>query len=682
MPAGDNKTIKIPFPTGGIDVSQGLFNQRPGTSPFAVNVRGYDATGRLRGGSRSGINPFLGIGSTAQVAGFNRIQSLSCIVTANAEATFSGISSQVSIRKFYSEVDSPPTRDSPVTFQPFNWFPGTSPTITAVTAPVVGTPDDGGTGMGTATFKISTDGTTVTVVATFVSAGFPPPAGMDYFYSGPAKVQTLTQSNVIFFNPALSTISSSWTVVSGGFIAQYVFNVFFTAVGTQPFQLSESGRIVTAVASSQGIVAFADAGNDVWTLATNSSSTTPPLSATNLNFGAASNGKLWMVDGIDYRVFDPETGVISDWVASAGSLPVDADGLGARGIEAWRGRIVLFAVPGNPYDWYMAELGDPTNLDYAPLDPPAGPGPTPTDAVSSQTGPQGQVGDIMTGFIPFNDDVAFMACSHTLYLLQGDPQDNGQISLITDAIGLAFGRAWCKGPDGTVYFFSNRCGLYSLTPGQQPQRISQSIDPLVRDINTGLNRVTMMWNETFQGVQVWITPIQAPGAATHLFFEQRTGAWWQEEYEETLHNPLCACQFDGNNPEDRCVLIGSWDGVVRLLDQNAVTDDGRPIQSNVVFPPILSPGLDDVALDEIQAVMGEGSSDVTWNVLVGRTAEEALKAGVAETGIFEAGRNATAYVGRRDHALYVQFLSQAMWRFDEMRAVVRSGGPKSARAKD
>lgn len=447
-------------------------------------------------------------------------------------------------------------------------------------------------------------------------------------------------------------------------------------------QLSESGRVVTAVACSQGIVKFCNAGDTDWTEATNTSSTTPPLDVNLLNFAAASNGKLWFTDGLNYRVFDPSDGTIVDWTASIGDLPVDADSRGARIIEAWRGRIFLAGVLGAAYDWFMSRIGDPTDWDYAPLDPPDGPGPAPDDAVSSQTGPQGQVGDVITGFIPFNDDNAFILCSHTLYLLQGDPQDNGQISLITDTIGAAFGRAWCKSPDGTVYFFSNRCGIYTLVPGQQPQRITQAIEQLVQDTDTGANRVTMMWDDRFQGVHVWITPIAGVAPATHLFFEQRTGAWWQDEYDNDYHNPLCACQFDGNNPQDRVVLIGSFDGVVRFLDPNADNDDGRTIFSNVTFPPILSPGLDDMILDEWQAVLGEDSGDVAWNILLGTTAENALAGGVQETGSWTAGRNATQRVGRRAHAIIPQFTSETQWRMEEVRAVVRTGGLKSARAQE
>lgn len=81
------KTIDLRFPLGGIDLSMGYTMQRPGTSPRAINVRGFDAgTQRLRGGSRPGLRPFLGKGSTAQVAGFHLIQSLTTIVWVNPSA--------------------------------------------------------------------------------------------------------------------------------------------------------------------------------------------------------------------------------------------------------------------------------------------------------------------------------------------------------------------------------------------------------------------------------------------------------------------------------------------------------------------------------------------------------------------------------------------------------------------
>ena len=436
---------------------------------------------------------------------------------------------------------------------------------------------------------------------------------------------------------------------------------------------SLSGRIVTLVATSQGMIFYAHAGDAVWSAPTNST-TTPMLDLTALNFASANIGSLWFVDGTNYRQFNAETTTVTAWTASAGNMPL-VNGTAARGTETWRGRTVVFGLLGDSYDWFMSAIGDPTNWDYAPVSP------GPADAVSGGTGPQGKVPDVITGFAPYTDDIAYLGCSHSIYQFTGDPQSGGSIDLITDEIGMAWGRAWTKDPYGNLYFMSNRTGLYMAAPGQQLQRISFQIDNLLKNINTGTNAFTLLWNDVQQGIHVWITPL-AGGATTHYFLEKRTNGWFADQHSENLHNPLCACQFDGNNPEDRVVVIGSFDGVVRFLDANAQDDDNRPIFSSVIFPPMISPGLDDMILTEWQAVLGSDSNSVAWQVLAGTTCEQALDNEPQEEGTWEPGRNDTQYVNVRSHVIYPMMTADLQWRMENIRAIVRTGGPKSARAKN
>lgn len=200
--------------------------QRPRTTTVGNNVRSFDAlTLRMRGGSRGGLTPFFGAGSTQQVAGTFLVQHLNTIVTVSRAALNPPNNNFVTLtmRLNYSEVNSPPARDAPQLEQPIKWYEGTAPTYKGVTNVIVGTPDGGGTGQGTADFTIETDFVNVTLTASFVSAGFPGP----YFYSGAGQVQTKTQTFAQFFNPAISQLTGSWTVVAGSFIAVYVFNIFY-----------------------------------------------------------------------------------------------------------------------------------------------------------------------------------------------------------------------------------------------------------------------------------------------------------------------------------------------------------------------------------------------------------------------------------------------------------------------
>ena len=86
-PVQREQTLDLRFPLQGINTSNAYHKQPPETTPTAINVRAFDSgTSRARGGSRAGLSPFFGQGSTAQVSGFHRIQSLSCIVTADPSA--------------------------------------------------------------------------------------------------------------------------------------------------------------------------------------------------------------------------------------------------------------------------------------------------------------------------------------------------------------------------------------------------------------------------------------------------------------------------------------------------------------------------------------------------------------------------------------------------------------------
>ncbi len=434
-------------------------------------------------------------------------------------------------------------------------------------------------------------------------------------------------------------------------------------------QLSLSGRVVTAVASSQGMIKYAHAGDTVWHSPTNAT-TTPMLDIDRLNFASANVGSLWFVDGINYRVFDATTTTVSAWTASAGSLPT-AGGTIPELTETWRGRTCLFGMKGDPYDWFMSAIGNPRDFDYAPGSP------SPAQAVAGSAGPQGKIADIITGFAPYTDDIAFLGCNNSLYLFNGDPQANGQIDLVSDRIGMAWGRAWTKDAYGNLYFFSNRCGIYSVTPGQQPQRISQQVDQSLFNLNMGENSVSMAWDDRQQGFHVFITEVEDAAATTHLFWEWRSNSWFKDVFSNPNHNPLCACQFDGNNPEDRVVLIGSWDGVVRYLDPNAQNDDGRIIQSSVLIGPMQSSQfatLDEFLLTEIQGILGNDSGLVTWNILLGDTPEQALLNPVQATGTFSGGRNPTALVRRASHAIYIQLTSEVPWRMEQIRAIIRVSG--------
>jgi hypothetical protein len=211
--------------------------------------------------------------------------------------------------------------------------------------------------------------------------------------------------------------------------------------------------------------------------------------------------------------------------------------------------------------------------------------------------------------------------------------------------------------------------------------ISQGIYQRLLPINTGENSIRMAYDHRFEGVWVFITPLAGPAATTHYFLERKTNAWWPVEFDNPNHNPLCCVTFDGNLPDDRCVLIGSWDGYVRKVDPEATTDDGTPITSSVTIGPFLTKDFDEIVLNQLLADLAEDSGPVTWTVFVGTTAEAALASRGVRSGTWTAGRNHASPVQRGGHAVYVRIDATGPWQLERIRAFVESRGLYRAQQK-
>lgn len=433
-------------------------------------------------------------------------------------------------------------------------------------------------------------------------------------------------------------------------------------------ELSQSGRVVTLVAVSQGTVKVANPGDTAWTTPTNNTGETPALNYTGVMMSAQNSQKLFFVDRINMAYYDPATNSVETWTASAGTLPIDSDGNRPTLICTWRGRTVLSGLLKDPSNVFMSRVGDPFDFDYAPVSP------SPADAVAFNTGTFGRAADSVTALVPFNDDVMIIGGDHSIYLMRGDPMAGGQIDQVTDSIGFAYGQAWCQDSTGTVYFLSNKCGVFSMVPGAQPVRISQPIEPLVQALDMGRNVFRMAFVEATQTLHLFVTWADEPRATTHYAWEYRTQAWWQDTFANKDHNPLCCVTFDGNGPDDRQLLIGCWDGYVRRVDPSAPDDDGHAIASEVWIGPVLTRDFDAILLKDLQGVLGEASGDVTFDVHVGDTAEQALASASVQTGTLSAGRNYNEHVRASGHAIYVRLASSVQWAMEAIRLRVATQG--------
>lgn len=432
-------------------------------------------------------------------------------------------------------------------------------------------------------------------------------------------------------------------------------------------QLSEVDAQGAVVAGGQNSITLGTAFN-----------VADPFRSTGVVFGAPNGLSMFYATGsTTYQRFNLSSsgpGSVANWTASAGSMPT-GNGEGCRLIEAWRGTLVLSGLRSDPQNWFMPRVNAVTDFDYAPTSA------SPTQAVAGNTAPAGLVGDVVNAMVPWDQQLVF-GCDHGVYVLDGHPADGGRITQVLDGVGMAFGRPWCKSPDGTLFFYSVDGDAYAWPKGGRPTLLSEALgDELERDLST--HHARMVWDTRTRGLYLFLTPNTAKAEATHWFWEERTGGWFPFSFENPLWNPKAVCVVDGDDPADRHVLLSAWDGFVHTFDPTADRDNGsKAIASEAWLGPVLTQTADEMEVKELVAVLAEDSDDVTATVHVGHTPEEArASAAATEPVTWVAGRNAATPVRRRAHALFVRITSEGKWAFESLRATVARGGKVRGRSR-
>jgi len=397
-------------------------------------------------------------------------------------------------------------------------------------------------------------------------------------------------------------------------------------------------------------------------------------SLANKIFSAPMFDKLYFADGVNEKLYNLTTDAVAAWTASSGSLPGTT--YKPRLIELWHGRIVCSGVRDDPHNWFMSAVGDADNWNYSPATT------VETQAIAGNNSTAGKVGDVINTMIPYNDDLLIFGCDHSIWQLTGDPVAGGRIDRISDITGMSFGRPWAKTPDGAIYFWGSRGGLYRMIPGSAPERISaDKIDERFADVDIENVMVSMVWDDRTQGLHVFISPLTA-AAATHYYYDARNDSFWADSFASTNHNPITVDLFDGDDPTDRVVLLGGMDGYIRKIDVAADDDDTEDIDSYVVIGPVKLAQNMSFRLDEIQVLLGENSDAAKLEVYVGNTVEQAYNS----TQVFEAnlvaGRNPSKRPRRRGHAAYIKILNDdpdSKWSYESMNVSLTPYGRNAQR---
>jgi hypothetical protein len=286
--------------------------------------------------------------------------------------------------------------------------------------------------------------------------------------------------------------------------------------------------------------------------------------------------------------------------------------------------------------------------------------------------------------MPWDNDYLLFGMDHSIGMMAGNPAGGGRFDMLSDITGVVWGREFSIHPDRSMWFIGSRGGLYRLGSGNRiPERISSTqIDERLADIDLKNMIVEMQWDDRMQGFLVAFTPRDLVTATTHYFYDVRNNAWFPWKFAGTRHDPRVLHLFDGDDPDDRVLLLGCGDGYLRKMDYDGTSDDSTAIDSYVMIGPIQDTDSVPLLLSELSAVLDNSSSPMTYSIHVGDSAEGALAAGQFSAGQFTSGRNYSHRSPVTGHSMFIKLRNSSnnqTWALERVQAVVQQTSPKHSR---
>ncbi len=608
------KQVEIQFPFRGLDESSAFTRQRGGqqgtyTTADCMNVVGFDpTTGRNRGAARGGTAKYC----PDRIDGASAGQCIAHVVGAPE------------IANRVTGASSSPASELRVTASGIarDLGPNTPLPVGDRTLTVVGV-------AGGDVAKISATGVTEVTSGTAAFSTVPKVIFAEPFFN---DIYFCDGANYKFYDVSANLISP-WEATNGG---------------TMPAQESEVGTITNATNASPIVVTVTAHGYETGDQATIS----------NVVGNTAANGN-WTITVLTANTFSLDGSTGNGAYVSGGTCVIRRIGSRCSLIAVWGGRIVLSGLGTDPNNIFMSAVGDPFNWDYSPEVQ------TVQQAVAGNvTSGYGKNIDIVTALIPYTDDILMIGGSHSIRKFLGNPAEGGVNVSVTDITGIAQGAAWCQSPEGVIYFFGSRGGVYKIEPqGGVPSRITAiTIDERLADINLDANIVTLLWDDRAIAVRVYITPTDG-SPATHYVWDVRNEAWWPFKYANDLHNPFSVHLLSGGSAAERKVLEYGQDGYVRMVDVDSQSDDGEPINSYVYLGPFSQ-----MMVNEVEATLSEDSGIVTWSVCSASSLEKALEMKPRNAGRFRRGRNGSQWPRAFIEEGYLKLSATGCWALEKLMA--------------
>lgn len=306
----------------------------------------------------------------------------------------------------------------------------------------------------------------------------------------------------------------------------------------------------------------------------------------------------------------------------------------------------LFLADGT--SWYCSRIGEHGDFDYG------GDGSDPARALSGNCALAGRKGEVITAFMPIDDNAMFVATARSLWVFDGDPSSGlKRVSEFTGCIG---SNAWCNTPQGLIFVALD--GVYGVSDGG-----ARLLSGMIPSSLSGVSDALLAYDPEAKGVHIFG---EKGGEACDWFLDLDGMAFWPVEVPSSMR-PTAICRILQDGVE-RAALKGV-DGFWRTFHAEQQTDDGEPLESEVVIGPFRISARDDLdgLVDEIHATIGEGSGDISVSVFASGSAEGAVSDAENASGSghsISTGRNKVFRPRRRGAWAALSLSATSRWAYE------------------
>ena len=328
-------------------------------------------------------------------------------------------------------------------------------------------------------------------------------------------------------------------------------------------------------------------------------------------------GTVYAIGGGKARKIDLVNRTTTPWTATNGSLPgyTSAGTTDAQVLAFWGTRAIITRSQDNPNGLYASAIDDPDDWDT---------GRRIFGAAFAVNLPEPVV-----AVMPITDQQLLVCCERSSFMILGDPgTGSSEVVPILGSTGASGPTAVLpvQSPGGPMVHSPE--GVY-LVQSNAALNITKNVLVQYAEIDRadlGLYTVSAVRDPSNARIHIFITPNASTTVGTHLVYEENVGGfgpngggWFLDTFPAEF-GPTAATIHKGK------VYIGGHDGIIRVMDRTATTDDGEDIDIRLPVR-IIHQGLTegDVLLHRTAPQLTDDSTTaVTVKLYAGATAQQVM----------------------------------------------------------